>query len=128
MGSPTDRKYLPSHEWAKVDGGRVVIGLSKFAVDELTDITYVELPAVGKQITAGQPFGQIESVKATSDLFAPVSGKVEGVNAKLATEPGAINADPWADGWMIAVTPSNPADLGRLLDSVAYDTQTAEGH
>ena len=126
MGSPTDRKYLPSHEWAKVDGGLVVIGLSKFAVDELTDITYVELPAVGKQITAGQSFGQIESVKATSDLYAPVSGKVEAVNTKLATEPGAINADPWTDGWMIAVTPSNPGDLDRLLDSAAYDKQTEE--
>jgi glycine cleavage system H protein len=98
MPSPTDRKYLPTHEWAKT-------------------------------ITAGQSFGEIESVKATSELYAPVSGKVVAVNEELADNPGMVNSDPWEAGWLIAVEPSNPADMGKLLDATAYDKQLSEtGH
>ncbi len=129
MASPNDRRYLKTHEWAKKDDGRVVIGISKFAVDELTDITYVELPPAGRQVTAGQAFGEIESVKATSELFAPVSGQVVAVNEALADDPGLINNDPWEAGWMIAVEPSNPAEWDSLLDAAEYDQQiSAERH
>jgi len=128
MLSPADRKYLPSHEWAKKDNGRVTVGLSQFAVDELTDITYVELPAVGKQVTAGQSFGEIESVKATSELIAPVSGKVVAVNEELANNPGLVNNDPWEAGWLIAVQPTNLTELDKLMDGAAYDTQAGAGH
>lgn len=128
MPSPADRKYLPSHEWAKTKGNQVVIGLSQFAVDELTDITYVELPAVGRTITAGESFGEIESVKATSELYAPVSGKVVAVNEELADNPGLVNSDPWEAGWLVVVEPSNAADTGKLLDATAYDAQLSSGH
>ncbi len=128
MASPNDRKYLKSHEWAKKENGRVTIGISQFAVDELTDITYVELPQVGKQITAGQAFGEIESVKATSELMAPVSGEVVAVNEELANDPGLINNDPWEAGWLIAVQPSNAAELDALMAAAVYDKQVEAEH
>jgi len=123
MASPNDRKYLKTHEWAKPDDGRVLVGISQFAVDELTDITFVDLPAVGKAVTAGEAFGEIESVKAISSLYAPVSGTIAAVNEVLADEPGLVNNDPWEAGWLIAVTPSNPAELDALMDGPTYDAQ-----
>ncbi len=129
MASPSDRKYTKSHEWAKKENGRVTIGISQFAVDELTDITFVDLPQVGREVKAAQPFGEIESVKATSELFAPVSGKVVAVNEDLANDPGLVNNDPWDSGWLIAIEPSNPSELDGLMDSASYDKQiAAEGH
>lgn len=126
MAAPSDRKYTASHEWAKDEDGQVVVGISQFAVDELTDITFVDLPGVGAEVSAGKAFGEIESVKATSELFAPVSGKVSAVNEQLADDPGLINNDPWDAGWLIKVTPSNAAELDNLLDSKAYEEQA--GH
>src|SRR5687768_11005064 len=115
MSAPSDRKYLQTHEWHKAEGQTVTIGITQFAADELTDITYVKLPKVGAKVTAGQAFGEIESVKATSDLYSGVSGDVVAVNDALNNDPGLVNRDSYAAGWMIKVRPSNPADLQKLL-------------
>jgi len=126
MSAPTDRKYLQSHEWHKSENGEIVIGITQNAADELTDITYVSLPKVGTKVTAGSRFGEIESVKATSDLYTGVSGEVIAVNASLVDNPGIINTDPFVEGWMIKVKPTSPADMDALLDAAAYDASS--GH
>lgn len=123
MAVPADRKFLKSHEWHKLDGDVVTIGISKFAADELTDITYVSLPAVGKQLTAGQTFGEVESVKATSDLYSGVSGTVVEVNAKLNDAPELVNNDSFDGGWMVKVKVSDPAQLNSLLSAQQYEAQ-----
>jgi glycine cleavage system H protein len=100
---PTDRKYLESHEWHKTEGDSVTIGITQIAADELTDITYVDLPKVGKKVSAGGAFGVIESVKATSDLYSGVTGEVVAVNEALKSDPGLVNRDPHGAGWMVKV-------------------------
>ncbi len=120
MPVPTDRKYLPSHEWHKADGDTVTIGITQFAADELTDVTYVKLPSVGDTLTAGDTFGEIESVKATSDLYSGVSGQVIEVNDALTADPALVNSDPHEKGWMLKVKMSNPADLDKLLTQADY--------
>ena len=123
---PNDRKYLPSHEWHKLEGGLVTLGITQNAADELTDVTFVALPKVGLQLTAGARFGEVESVKATSELYSGVTGTVEQVNAALADDPGLVNRDPYTGGWMIKVKPANPGELDKLLDAAAYVAQS--GH
>jgi|ERR1043166_2586813 glycine cleavage system H protein len=123
MAVPTDRRYLKSHEWHKLEGDVVTIGITKFAADELTDITYVSLPAVGKQVTAGQAFGEIESVKATSDLICGVSGSVTAVNTKLSDAPELVNNDSFEGGWMIKVKASDAAQVNKLLSAEQYESQ-----
>lgn len=123
MGVPTDRKYLKSHEWHKVDGDLCTIGITQFAADELTDITFVDLPAVGKEITAGGSFGEVESVKATSDLNSGVSGVVAEVNAKLSDSPELLNNDPMNEGWIVKIRMTDPSQLDALLDAAAYEAQ-----
>jgi glycine cleavage system H protein len=121
MAAPTDRKYTKSHEWArKIDGGLVEIGVTQHAADQLTDITFVELPAVGDRVSAGTAMGEIESVKSASDLYAPVSGEVAEVNQALADQPGSVNEDPFGAGWMVRVSPSDESELDALLDADAY--------
>ena len=126
MSPPTDRKYLQTHEWHKAAGDTVTIGITQMAADELTDITYVKLPKVGAKVSAGQPFGEIESVKATSDLYSGVSGEVIAVNNALDKEPGTVNRDPYEGGWMIKVRASNPRELDKLLSLDDYLKKT--GH
>lgn len=126
MSAPTDRKYLETHEWHKVDGTTATIGITQIAADELTDITFVSLPKVGAKLSAGKPFGEVESVKATSDLYSGVSGEVTAVNDALNNDPGLINRDPYEAGWMIKVKLSNPADAEKLLNADAYLKKT--GH
>jgi len=126
MSAPADRKYLESHEWHKVDGDTATIGITQIAADELTDITYVSLPKVGAKVSAGKPFGEIESVKATSDLYSGVSGEVVAVNAALNDDPGLVNRDPYNGAWMIKVKLANPAEVDRLLNSADYLAKT--GH
>ena len=126
MAVPTDRKYLPSHEWHKLDGDICTLGITKFAADELTDITYVSLPSVGKELNAGKPFGEIESVKATSDLYTGVSGVVTEVNAKLGDAPELVNNDPFNGGWMLKVRITDRAQLDKLLSATDYEKQV--GH
>jgi glycine cleavage system H protein len=126
MAIPTDRKYLPTHEWHKLDGDVVIIGITQFAADELTDITYVALPRIGDKISANQRFGEIESVKATSDLYCGVAGTVTETNHELSASPGLVNNDPFEAGWMIKIKPGNPADLEKLLSADEYLKKT--GH
>ncbi len=124
MAAPSDRKYSSSHEWHKQDGDVVTIGITQFAVDELTDITYVDLPAVGKQVTAGKSFGEIESVKATSELYSGVTGEVVEVNGALKDDPSLVNSDPFGRGWMIKVKAvSGGGDLGGMMTGEAYNAK-----
>ena len=126
MPAPTDRKYLETHEWHKQDGDTVTIGITQFAADELTDITFVQLPKLGTKVTANKAFGEIESVKATSDLYSGVSGEVTAVNDKLNSEPGVVNRDPYEGGWMIKVKVAGSGDATKLLSTEEYLKKT--GH
>jgi glycine cleavage system H protein len=129
MTNPTDLKYAETHEWARSAGGVVTVGITGFAADALSDITYVDLPRVGERIRAGERFGEIESVKAVSDLMAPVTGQVTAVNEALNDDPTVIAKDPYGAGWMIQVRPDQPAELDRLLSAADYEKHTAEaGH
>ena len=120
MNFPDDLKYTSDHEWARVQGTRVTVGITDFAQDQLGDVVYVELPAVGDEVKKGESFGVVESTKAVSDLFAPVSGKVVEVNDPLVETPETVNEDPYEEGWLIAIEPSDPAELAALLDAKAY--------
>ena len=126
MGYPTDRRYLASHEWHKLDGDICTIGITKFAADELTDITYAELPSPGKEVAAGKPFGEIESVKATSELMCGITGVVTEVNKKLSDAPDLVNNDSYGDGWMIKVKVTNKAAIDALLTADAYQKRTGK--
>lgn len=124
MSAPADRRYLESHEWHKLDGDWVTIGITQVAADELTDITFIQLPKVGQTITAGEPFGEIESVKATADLMGGVSGLVMEANTALKDNPGLINHDPYSGGWMIKVKVADPASVQKLLSAEDYLAKT----
>lgn len=116
-----DRWYTKDHEWAKEEGGVVLVGITAYAVDQLGDITLVNIDVKpGATLTAGKAFGTIESVKTLSDLFAPVSGRVERVNAELESRPELVNEDCYDQAWMIAVSPSDKSELAPLLDAAAY--------
>lgn len=117
---PTELKYTKEHEWVKVDGNTVIIGITDYAQGELGDIVFVELPAVGDELTMLKPFGTIEAVKAVSDLFAPVSGKIIAVNAGLDDDPMVINRDPYGEGWMLKIEMSNAGEVEQLLDAAGY--------
>src|SRR4051794_5092028 len=120
MSVPTDRRYLETHEWHLAQGDVVTIGITQIAADELTDITFVGLPKVGAKIAANKSFGEIESVKATSDLYSGVAGEVVEVNAELSKNPGLVNRDPYAAGWMIKVKASEPDQVNKLLSVEEY--------
>jgi glycine cleavage system H protein len=123
----TDRRYTRDHEWAMQTDNEVLIGITSFAVDQLGDITLVDLSvSAGQHLDAHQTFGTIESVKTLSDLYAPVSGTVTRVNEKLETEPELVNADPWAAAWMIAVKPDDAAAVQALLNAAAYSTHVEQ--
>jgi glycine cleavage system H protein len=122
-----DRKYSESHEWVKMEGDLAVIGISDYAQDQLGDVVFVELPEVGTTLEAGKAFGVVESVKAASDVFAPLSGKVEAVNEELKNVPETVNKDPLGSGWFIKIRPSNPADLNKLLDAATYQKKIEAG-
>jgi glycine cleavage system H protein len=121
---PDDRRYSREHEWIRPEGAEAVIGLTQFAVTELGDIVYVELPAVGSSMTQFASFGVVESVKAVSDLFAPASGSVVAVNDELRTRPELLNSDPHGDGWVCRITLASPDELDGLLDATAYAALT----
>ena len=129
MAYPTDRKYTKEHEWVQVNGNSGTIGITDYAQQSLGDIVFVETPKVGAELTAGKTFGTVESVKAVSDLFAPVSGSVTEVNADLATSPEQVNKDAHG-AWMVKVTLKNPGELDGLLSAADYDKYVAEeaGH
>ena len=119
MSYPADRKYTKDHEWLRLSGRVGEVGITNYAQEQLGDVVYVELPEVGAQITAGQPFGSIESVKAVSELFAPVNGSVTAVNDELRQHPETVNSDPHGT-WLIKVDVSDPAAVESLLDSQQY--------
>lgn len=120
MNIPSDLKYTHDHEWIRVEGDTGVVGITEYAQGELGDIVFVELPAPGDSTTAGEACGSIEAVKAVSDLFAPVSGEVNGINESLEGDPQLVNKDPYGDGWMVKVKLSDPSQLDDLLDAAAY--------
>jgi len=117
---PGDLRYADSHETARADGELVRIGLSAFAIDQLGDIVFVELPDVGASLTAGQSFGSVESVKAVEDLLAPVGGVVEARNEAVLASPEELQNDPYGEGWLLLVRPGNPAELDALMDAASY--------
>ena len=122
---PKTLRYAPSHEWAKLEGDQCTVGITKFAIDQLTDVVYLALPDVGKQVTAGEGFGEVESVKAVSDLYAPVSGEVKAVNDKLLNDPTIIAADPYGKGWMIKIKVEPGTTLDHLMTLEQYEKQIA---
>lgn len=117
---PKDLRYSSEHEWAKVEQRRVRVGVTKFAADKLSDVVFVELPQVGAQVTYMEPFGVIESVKAVSDLYAPVSGRVVEVNTSLSEAPEVVNTDPYGLGWIILVEPKDLKELDKLMTVEQY--------
>ncbi|GFK92737.1 Glycine cleavage system H protein [Fundidesulfovibrio magnetotacticus] len=123
---PADIKYTPSHEWARIEGDTATVGITSFAQEQLGDITFVDLPAVGAQVTQGSEFGSIESVKAASELYSPVTGEVVEVNEALEGAPELVNQDPFAGGWMIKVKLS--AEPQGLLDAAAYEQTAVSCH
>ena len=124
---PTDLRYTRDHEWTKREGERVRVGITAFAQEQLGDVVFVELPKVGAKVTQKQSFGVVESVKAVSDLFAPVSGEVTEVNGALPTAPEIVNQDPYGKGWMIVVKPSNAGEWDQLLTAAQYEELVAQG-
>ena len=125
MEVPADRRYSAEHEWALVeDDGTVRIGISEFAQHELGDVIYVELPKVGARVKQKDQMGEIESVKAVSDLFSPVTGEVVEVNAAVKDKPELVNEDPYNGGWLVKVKPDDAGELDGLMDSAAYQSQT----
>lgn len=121
-------KYLPSHEWAAIEGKTVTVGITAYAVEQLTDVTHLQLPPVGKAVTAGKAFGEIESVKAVFDLNSPVTGTVTEVNKAVQKDPSLINTDSYGVGWMVKVEMAPDAKTDHLLDLAAYEKQLAESH
>lgn len=119
-------KYSRSHEWVSVDGDAVTIGITDFAVRQLTDLVHIELPKAGRTMRTGETFGEVESVKAVSDLYSPVSGEIIAVNNALADDLGLLSDDPFGKGWMIKVKISDPSSLNGLLDRKAYEAHCAE--
>lgn len=123
---PADLRYAKSHEWVRLNGdGTASIGITDYAQNSLGDITYVQLPKVGATLTAGQTFGVVESVKAASDLYAPISGTVTAVNAALDAAPETLNSSPYGEGWMLTVKVKDAAEAGALLDAAGYEKSTA---
>ena len=123
---PPELQYTKDHEWARFSGTRATVGITDHAQSELTDVVYVELPPVGKVVKQGDVLGVVESVKAVSEIFAPVSGRVVEVNRSLEDAPEAVNADPYGNGWMVVIEASSPPEVERLLDSKAYRAHIGE--
>ncbi|HEU0244070.1 MAG TPA: glycine cleavage system protein GcvH [Candidatus Limnocylindrales bacterium] len=124
---PGDLRYTKDHEWIRVEGDEAVVGITQFAADQLGDIVFVELPDTGRSLEQHATFGVVESVKAVSDLFAPVGGEVAAANGDLAGAPEVVNTDPYGAGWMIRVKLADPAQVDGLLDAAAYEQLVAEG-
>jgi glycine cleavage system H protein len=124
---PSDLRYTKDHEWVRIDGDDAVIGITAYAAEQLGDIVFVELPDVGKALSQSAAFGVVESVKAVSDLYAPVGGEVVGINDTLVGTPEAVNRDPYGEGWMVRVRLADAGELDELLDAPEYDALIAAG-
>lgn len=125
MKFPTDLKYAKSDEWIRIEGDSATIGVSDYAQDALSDVVYVDLPLIGSSFEAGKAFGSVESVKAQSDIYFPVSGSVTEVNEALTKQPELINQDPYGQGWIVKIKVSDAAHLSMLLDAAAYEAYCA---
>jgi glycine cleavage system H protein len=117
---PDDLKYTPQHEWVRLDGQTARIGITSYAQDALGDIVFVQLPEVGDGVESGQAFGEVESSKSVSDVYAPVTGEVKAKNEALDSTPELVNSDPYGDGWLIEITVADPSALDGMLDAEAY--------
>ena len=126
MEFPDDLKYTKEHEWVKVDGTTAIVGVTEFAQSQLGDIVYLELPEEGEELEKEEPFGVIESVKAVSDIYAPLSGTVLEINDPLADNPETVNEDCYGEGWLVKVKITNPKDLNDLMDHTAYQSFVKE--
>ena len=126
MNTPKELRYSEEHEWVKEEGSTVRVGITDFAQSELGDIVFVELPEVGDEITADEPFGSVESVKTVSELYAPISGKVVEVNEDLSDSPEFVNESPYEKAWMIVVEPSDNSELEKLMTAEQYEEMTKE--
>jgi len=127
VSSPTDLRYTRDHEWVRVDGDKATVGITQYAAEQLGDIVFVELPDTGRELEEAKPFGVVESVKAVSDLFAPLSGTVTSTNEALASAPELVNNDPYGAGWMIKISVADLSQIDDLLDGEAYDDLVAAG-
>jgi glycine cleavage system H protein len=126
---PPDLRYTREHEWARMEGDRARVGITAFAQEQLGDVVFVELPKVGAKVTAMKTFGVVESVKAVSDLFAPITGEVVEVNAMLPKKPELVNSDPYGEGWMLVIRMSSPKEIDGLMSAADYEKLTAgAGH
>ncbi len=121
--TPSDRVYSESHEWHKADGAVVTLGLTSFAVDQLTDVTYVQMKPAGTKVKAGEIVGEVESVKTTSDVYSAVAGEIAEVNPASAADPSLLNTDPYGKGWLVKIKVSDPAGLSKCMDKAKYDAQ-----
>ncbi len=120
MSTPADLYYATSHEWLRLENDIATIGISNHAQEELTDVVFVELPEIGRSVDAGDPTAVVESVKAASDIYAPIGGEVCGVNPEVSADPSLVNTDPYGSGWIFKLKVKNPAELSSLLDAEAY--------
>ena len=126
---PADLRYTKEHEWAKLEGDKARVGITAFAQEQLGDVVFVELPKIGAKVTAMKTFGVVESVKAVSDLFAPLSGEVVEANTELTKKPETVNSDPYGQGWMIVIKLSNPKEMDGLMSAADYEKLVAAaGH
>ena len=123
MASPSDRVYSESHEWHQVSGDTLTLGLTKFAVDALTDVTYVQMKPVGTTFKVGDIIGEVESVKTTSDVYCSAGGQITEVNKALADDPGLLNTDPYGKGWLVKIKVTDKSGLAKCVDSKKYDAQ-----
>ena len=123
MSSPSDLRFSESHEWFKVDGDTVTLGITQFAANELTDITYVEMQPVGTNVTKNESAGEVESVKTTSDIMCAFNGEIVEVNEAVVEDPSLLNSDPFGDGWLVIIRIEGPAECDSLLDQPSYDSQ-----
>ncbi|WP_409293444.1 glycine cleavage system protein GcvH [Peribacillus sp. SCS-37] len=126
MSSPKELRYSEEHEWVKVEGEKVRIGITDFAQSELGDIVFVELPEVGDEIKADEPFGSVESVKTVSELYAPISGRIVEINEELSDSPEFVNESPYEKAWMVVIEPSNASDVESLMTAEQYEEMISE--
>jgi glycine cleavage system H protein len=120
VNTPEDLRYTEEHEWARAEGSRVTVGITDYAQDALGDVVYVDLPATGTRVEQGQPFGEVESTKSVSDLYAPVTGTIVERNEALESQPELVNGDPYGDGWMVVIEADDPGATGSLLSAEDY--------
>ena len=128
MEHPEDVRYTAEHEWARLEGGVITVGITSYATEQLGDVVFVELPEVGRKLEAAKPFGVVEAVKTVSDLYAPAAGQVVAVNDALADNPGLVNQAPYGEGWMIRIKPDHADDIKKLLSRDDYEQLIEEEH